>query len=99
MLIFLSLVGFFIDGPQNLVGGVQTSRLTSQESVSAACGFTGMFGYIGGSLSGFGVALVVAKYGWYGFFVSCIVSCVIAMFFIALTWKKEAADIKSLKLQ
>jgi sugar phosphate permease len=99
MLIFLSLVGFFIDGPQNLVGGVQTSRLTSQESVSAACGFTGMFGYIGGSVSGFGVALVVKKYGWDGFFVSCIVSCIIAMFFIALTWKKEAADAKSLKPQ
>ncbi|GMO52246.1 MAG: MFS transporter [Candidatus Endomicrobiellum trichonymphae] len=93
MITFLSLVGFFIDGPQNLVGGVQTSRLTVQESVSAACGFTGMFGYVGAALSGFGVALLVGKYGWHGFFVSCIISCIIAMFFIALTWKKEATDI------
>jgi sugar phosphate permease len=97
MIVFLSLVGFFVDGPQNLVGGVQTSRLTLQESVSAACGFTGMFGYFGSAFSGGGVALLVKKYGWYGFFVSCIISCIIAIFFIALTWKKEAMDIKSLK--
>jgi len=56
-----------------------------------------MFGYVGSALSGFGVALLVEKYGWHGFFVSCIVSCIIAMFFIALTWKKEAADAKLLK--
>ncbi|MCA6080192.1 MFS transporter [Candidatus Endomicrobiellum agilis] len=90
MVLFLSLVGFFVDGPQNLVGGVQTSRLTVQESVSAACGFTGMFGYGGAFMSGFGVALLVAKWGWHGFFVSCIASCILAMFFISLTWKKEA---------
>ncbi len=60
---FLALVGFFVDGPQNLVGGVQTSRITVQESVSAACGFTGMFGYIGAFLSGTGAAWLIEKNG------------------------------------
>jgi sugar phosphate permease len=92
--LFLALVGFFVDGPQNLVGGVQTSRVTVQESVSAACGFTGMFGYLGAFLSGIGAAYIIEKWNWRGIFTACIISCIGAMFFVALTWKKEAASKK-----
>ncbi|MDR0956323.1 MAG: MFS transporter [Endomicrobium sp.] len=92
--LFLSLVGFFVDGPQNLVGGVQTSRVTIQESVSTACGFTGMFGYLGAFLSGIGSAYIIKKWDWYGIFTACIISCGGAMFFVALTWKKEAISKK-----
>ena len=92
--IFLALVGFFVDGPQNLVGGVQASRVTVQESVSAACGFTGMFGYLGAFLSGIGAAWLIEKWGWEGVFIACAVSCVVAMLFIAVTWKKEAGTQK-----
>ena len=89
--VFLALVGFFVDGPQNLVGGVQTSRITVQESVSAACGFTGMFGYLGAFLSGIGGGWILQNWGWYGIYMTCGVCCVIAMFFVGLTWRKEAA--------
>jgi sugar phosphate permease len=92
--LFLSLVGFFVDGPQNLVGGVQASRVTVQESVSAATGFTGMFGYIGAFLSGIGAALLIEKWDWYGIFVACTISCVTAILFISITWKKEVGEAK-----
>lgn len=88
---FLAAVGFFVDGPQNLVGGVQTSRITVQESVSAACGFTGMFGYLGAFLSGWGGGVILHNWGWYGIYLTCGICCVIAMFFVGLTWKKEAS--------
>jgi sugar phosphate permease len=87
--LFLALVGFFIDGPQNLVGGVQVSRITAQESVGAACGFTGMFGYLGAFLSGVGAAWIIQRWQWYGIFAACAIFCVIAILFIATTWKKE----------
>jgi sugar phosphate permease len=87
--LFLSLVGFFVDGPQNLVGGVQASRVTVQESVSAACGFTGMFGYIGAFFSGIGTAYLIENWGWGGVFIACVISCVIAMLFVSLTWRRE----------
>jgi len=87
--LFLALVGFFVDGPQNLVGGVQVSRITAQESVGAACGFTGMFGYIGASLSGVGAAWLIEKFGWHGTFISCGIFCAVAILFIATTWRKE----------
>lgn len=86
-----SFIGFFVDGPQNLAGGVQASRVTVQESVSAACGFTGMFGYFGAMLSSKGAAFISTNYGWKGVYVSCIFACFIAMACIATTWKKEAA--------
>ena len=86
-----SFIGFFVDGPQNLAGGVQASRVTVQESVSAACGFTGMFGYFGAMISSKGAAYISTNYGWKGVYVSCIFACFIAMACIATTWKKEAA--------
>ncbi|MDR1784382.1 MAG: MFS transporter [Endomicrobium sp.] len=87
--LFLSLVGFFVDGPQNLVGGVQVSRITVQESIGAACGFTGMFGYLGAFLSGIGAAWIIEKWGWHGIFISCGIFCVMAILFIIITWKRE----------
>lgn len=90
-----SFIGFFVDGPQNLAGGVQASRVTVQESVSAACGFTGMFGYFGAMLSSTGAAYISKSFGWKGVYFSCIIACIIAMGFIATTWKKEAASISA----
>ena len=92
--IFAAFIGFFVDGPQNLAGGVQASRVTVQESVSAACGFTGMFGYFGAMLSSKGAAFISVNYGWKGVYVSCIFACMIAMACIATTWKKESAGVK-----
>lgn len=92
--VFAAFIGFFVDGPQNLAGGVQASRVTVQESVSAACGFTGMFGYFGAMLSSKGAAYISVNYGWKGVYVSCVVACVIAMICISTTWKKESAGIK-----
>ena len=90
-----SFIGFFVDGPQNLAGGVQASRVTVQESVSAACGFTGMFGYFGAMLSSTGAAYISKSFGWKGVYFSCIIACIIAMGCIATTWKKEAASISA----
>ncbi len=92
--VFAAFIGFFVDGPQNLAGGVQASRVTVQESVSAACGFTGMFGYFGAMLSSKGAAFISVNYGWKGVYVSCVFACVIAMICISTTWKKESAGIQ-----
>ena len=92
--VFSAFIGFFVDGPQNLAGGVQASRITVQESVSAACGFTGMFGYFGAMLSSKGAAYISTNYGWKGVYISCIFACIIAMICISTTWKKESAGVK-----
>ncbi len=87
----LGAVGFFVDGPQLLIGGVQVSRVTPQESVSTAYGLVGLFGYIGAILSGIGAAAIINRWDWGALYYSCAIACFIALFFVALTWKKESA--------
>ena len=93
--IFAALIGFFVDGPQNLAGGVQASRVTVQKAAAAACGFTGMFGYFGAMLSSKGVAYMIEHHGWQNVYLSCIVACILAGICIATTWKKEGATKES----
>jgi MFS transporter, OPA family, sugar phosphate sensor protein UhpC len=88
--IFLGAIGFFVDGPQNLVSGVQVSRVTVQEAVATANGFAGMFGYVGAIVSGIGFAAVTEVFGWRGMYGACIAACVLAGFFVLLVWEKES---------
>lgn len=86
---FLLAIGFFIDGPQNLISGVQVSRVTVKESIASANGFAGLFGYAGATFSGIGLAVITQKFGWEGMFISCIISCFLAGIMVAFTWKRE----------
>ena len=96
---FLGCIGFFVDGPQNLVGGVQVSRVTVQKAASTACGFSGMFGYIGAAISGVGLAYITKHYGWQGMYNACIVSCLLAAVLVSFTWKKENSHFREQQLQ
>jgi len=91
--VFLLLIGFLIDGPQNLISGVQTSRLTVKEAVSGACGMTGFFGYVGATFSGIGLAYITQEFGWSGMYFTCGLSTLICIVLILFTWKKEKGDL------
>jgi sugar phosphate permease len=87
--ISLLLIGFLIDGPQNLISGVQTSRVTVKEAISAACGMTGFFGYVGATFSGIGLAYITEKFGWFGMYFTCAISAILCIILVLMTWKKE----------
>lgn len=88
----LFLLGFFIYGPQFLVG-VMTCDLTSKKAVGTAIGLTGLFGYLSGIVSGYGLGLTVKLYGWDGSFVVMLFSAVAAAGFFALCLNaKPVAD-------
>ncbi|TMU55672.1 MFS transporter [Flagellimonas algicola] len=87
--IFLLLIGFLIDGPQNLISGVQASRVTVKEAISGACGMTGFFGYVGATFSGIGLAKITQVFGWSGMYATCVLSAIICILLVLLTWKKE----------
>ena len=89
--VFLGAIGFFVDGPQNLVSGVQVSRITVPEAVATANGFAGMFGYVGAVVSGVGFAAVTQVFGWKGMYGLCILACVLAGVFVTFVWKKESS--------
>jgi len=74
----LSAVGFFIYGPQFLVG-VMVTDLASKEAAASAIGLTGFFGYLSGIASGWGLGMLVDAYGWQASF-HMTLGCTVAAF-------------------
>lgn len=70
--------GFFLYGPQILVGVVVTDYV-SKESAAAASGLTGTFGYIGGALGGMGVGWVADVSSWQGVFWIFMISTLLSL--------------------
>lgn len=81
----LVLLGFFIYGPQFLVG-VTTADLVTKHAAATAIGLTGFFGYLSGVVSGWGLGWTVEHYGWDGGFYILIICAVMAALFFALCW-------------
>jgi len=55
--------GFFIYGPQSLIGAIALKHAT-KEAGALATGFTGILGYAATIASGIGVAVVTEHFGW-----------------------------------
>ncbi len=86
----LGAVGFLVYGPQMLVG-VAAADFAPKDAAATATGFTGMFGYLGGAVSGVGTGWLVKHYGWDGGFMLFIGATVVGMLLFALTWNARAA--------
>ena len=83
--ILLCIIGFFIYGPQALVG-IIVANLVSKRASATAIGLTGLFGYLSTILSGWGIGFIVEHWGWNTAFLTFIAAGVAATFFFALTW-------------
>jgi MFS transporter, OPA family, glycerol-3-phosphate transporter len=87
--IALIAIGFLIYGPVMLIG-VHALDLVPKKAAGTAAGLTGLFGYLGGALfANAAMGFVVDAWGWDGGFYVLLASCVLAIIFTGLTWKKE----------
>jgi OPA family glycerol-3-phosphate transporter-like MFS transporter len=87
--IALIAIGFLIYGPVMLIG-VHALDLVPKKAAGTAAGLTGLFGYLGGALfANAAMGFVVDAWGWDGGFYVLLVSCVLAIIYTGLTWKKE----------
>jgi OPA family glycerol-3-phosphate transporter-like MFS transporter/OPA family sugar phosphate sensor protein UhpC-like MFS transporter len=59
----LMVAGFFIYGPQALIGSA-CANLATKRAAATAVGLTGIFGYLSTILSGWGLGALVQHYGW-----------------------------------
>ncbi|MDR0595716.1 MAG: MFS transporter [Puniceicoccales bacterium] len=91
--IFLFLMGFFIYGPQTLVG-ISGAEFGSRRAAATGNGLTGLFGYIGGAVSGFGVGKIADKWGWNAAFLFFILCAAAGAFFFMLNWDKTSQKYK-----
>ncbi|WP_202113822.1 MFS transporter family glucose-6-phosphate receptor UhpC [Glaesserella parasuis] len=65
--IFFS-VGFFVFGPQMLIG-MAAAECSHKKTPASATGFVGLFAYLGAAIAGYPLALVMESHHWSGFFV------------------------------
>jgi OPA family glycerol-3-phosphate transporter-like MFS transporter len=82
----LILVGFFVYGPQVLVG-VASADFVSKKAIGTANGLAGTMGYVGSGLSGICVGALIDNWGWSSAFIFFISSALIGAIFFILTWR------------
>ncbi|OWY38077.1 glycerol-3-phosphate transporter [Xenophilus sp. AP218F] len=89
----LIAIGFLIYGPVMLVG-LHALELAPKKAAGTAAGFTGLFGYLGGSVAANAVVgYTVDHFGWDGGFMLMVGSCVAAIVLLALTtWHGHRED-------
>jgi phosphoglycerate transporter family protein len=85
----LGAAGFFIYGPQALVG-IVAANLATKRAAATAVGFTGLFGYLSTVLSGWGLGTLVDARGWSTALAALIGVAAIGMLLFALAWPARA---------
>jgi OPA family glycerol-3-phosphate transporter-like MFS transporter/OPA family sugar phosphate sensor protein UhpC-like MFS transporter len=87
--LFLCAAGFFIYGPQALVG-IIAANLATKRAAASAIGLTGLFGYASTLLSGWGLGWLVEHHGWNAGFIGLLVISAIGTVLFLLGWKAKA---------
>jgi len=71
------MIGFFIYGPQMLVG-LCGAEIAGPKAVGASQGFLGWIAYLGAANAGVPISILVKQYGWGAFFTALMASSLIA---------------------
>ena len=89
----LAMAGFFIYGPQALVGIAVTNQAT-KKAAGTANGLVGIFGYLSTAVSGVGIGWLADKYGWDYVFVGVIAMAIIGILMFMAIWgaKRDGYD-------
>jgi phosphoglycerate transporter family protein len=85
----LCAAGFFIYGPQALIG-IIGANLATKRAAGTAAGFTGIFGYASTVLSGWGLGTLVQHHGWDAGFTGLICVSAIGTLLFAAAWGAKA---------
>jgi OPA family glycerol-3-phosphate transporter-like MFS transporter len=81
----LFAIGFLIYGPVMLIG-LHALELAPKKAAGTAAGFTGLFGYLGGSVAAnAAIGFTVDRYGWDGGFMLLIASSLAAVVLLAIS--------------
>jgi OPA family glycerol-3-phosphate transporter-like MFS transporter/OPA family sugar phosphate sensor protein UhpC-like MFS transporter len=85
----LCCAGFFIYGPQALIG-IIVANLATKRAAATAAGFTGIFGYASTLLSGWGLGKLVELHGWDAGFAGLLGAAAIGTLLFAAAWGAKA---------
>ncbi len=83
-IIVLAMAGFFIYGPQALIGIASANHATKEASATAN-GLAGIFGYVGSFISAISIGAIADHYGWnFVFYLIIGVGCLGAITFLTM---------------
>lgn len=85
----LGLAGFFIYGPQALIG-IAAANLATKRAAATAAGFTGLFGYASTLVSGVGLGWLVQTSGWDTAFAALLAMGGLGALMFILAWPAKA---------
>jgi OPA family glycerol-3-phosphate transporter-like MFS transporter/OPA family sugar phosphate sensor protein UhpC-like MFS transporter len=85
----LCLAGFFIYGPQCLIG-IIAANLATKKAAASAVGLTGLFAYASTIVSGWGLGTLVEHRGWDTGFAGMLVVAGIGLLLFVATWNARA---------
>ncbi|WP_218021355.1 hypothetical protein [Nocardia crassostreae] len=92
------VIGFLIYGPVMLIG-LHALELVSKKAAGSAAGFTGLFGYLGGSVAASAViGYTVDHFGWNGGFTILIGGGIASVLLLILTMISEKKHKQELEL-
>lgn len=88
---YLAALGFLVEGPQSLLGGIASVDVGGSARVaSAAAGLVGVCGYFGATLSSVGTGWCLDRFGWSGGF-AFWTGCALAGFLLcAFAWREPS---------
>ena len=81
--------GFFIYGPQALIG-ITVANQATKEAAAMANGFTGIMGYLSTLVSGIGIAFVKEEFGWGAALCAIAATALIGMVILLFAWSAKA---------
>lgn len=87
--LLLCLAGFFIYGPQCLIG-IAAANLATKQAAASSIGLTGLFGYASTVVSGWGLGRLVKLRGWDAGFELLLTTAAIGTALFALGWRARA---------
>ncbi|PWU19713.1 MAG: MFS transporter [Verrucomicrobia bacterium] len=84
----LCAAGFFIYGPQCLIG-IAAAKLATKQAAGTAVGLTSLFGYLSTLFSGWGLGTLVQHHGWDAGFAGLIGVALIGTLLFIAAWKAK----------
>ena len=85
------MVGFFVYGPQALLG-VATTQQATPRAAGVAGGFVGIFSYASTILSGIGFGFVAQKWGWNAAYATVLAAALVGGGVLLLMWRAPCRE-------
>ena len=88
-----ALIGFFVYGPQALLGIASTQQATPR-AAAAAGGILGVLGYLATIVSGVGLGWMSETWGWDAVYATILVCAVLGGLVVLMMWKAPAEQVQ-----